>query len=65
MADAIPFTACKLLKTQNEKMKEHNLFSVFLGLPQGRHIVHRFCTRGEGFCIAGRDKVNQSGFSET
>jgi hypothetical protein len=41
-----------------------NLFLVFLGLPQGRHIVHRFCTRGEVFCVARRNKVAESGFSE-
>jgi len=40
------------------------LFLDFLGLPQGRHIVHRFCTRGEVFCVAESDKVAESGFIE-
>ena len=55
----------KLLKIKNDEEKGQNLFSVFLGRPQGRHIVHSFCTRGEVFCIARRNKVNESGFSET
>jgi hypothetical protein len=41
------------------------LFLVFLGLPQRRHIVHSFCTRGEVFSVAGRNEVDESGCSET
>ena len=47
-----------------EWIEARNLFLVFLGLPQGRHNVHRFCTREEVFCVARRNNLAESGFSE-
>ena len=48
-----------------ESNTETDPFSVFLGLPQGRRIVHSFCTRTEVFCVARRNELAESGFSET
>ena len=40
------FTPSKLLKGRAKGMEVEDSFLVFLGLPQGSHIVHSFFTRG-------------------
>jgi hypothetical protein len=58
------FTTSKLLKSRGRIFRRAISSAVFLRLPQGSPIVHSFCTRAEGFSVAGRNILSESGFSE-
>jgi hypothetical protein len=58
------FTTSKLLKNIGPCFVPQSSFLVFLRHPQGSPIVHSFCTRVEGFSVAGRNILSESGFSE-
>lgn len=59
------FTSYNLLNfAERQPGPKGGSFSVFLSFPQGSTIVHSFCTSGEGFSVAGRNLLPQSGFSE-
>jgi hypothetical protein len=52
------------MKLRGEATAARNYFLVFLVLPQGSDIVHRFCTAAEFFCIAGNGLLAESVSSE-
>lgn len=60
-----PFTVCKQIEATWGRIHFPDSFLVFLGLPQGSQIVHRFCTNATVFSVARRTKLNNSDCSET
>jgi hypothetical protein len=58
------FTASKLLKGLGTHFCCRDSCALFLSFPQGSLTVHSFCTMAKGFCVAGRDILAESGFSE-
>jgi hypothetical protein len=58
------FTASKLLKSLGTHFCCRDSCADFLRLPQASLTVHSFCTTGKRFCVAGRDILAESGFSE-